>query len=66
MAASRVEIDGRDPVTVTLASHDVFTGFHVPDLPSTIVTGRSNDLLSLMESHATDATRVCRNGVDSS
>ena len=55
---SRVEVDGRDPVTMTFTGHDILTRLHVPNLPCAVIRGCGDDLLSLMESHATDASRV--------
>ena len=58
MGASRVEINSRDPVAMTLTGHDILCSVHVPDLPCAVIGGGCNDLLALMQSHATDASRV--------
>ena len=59
--ASGVEVDGRDPVAVTLTSHDVLARLHVPNLPCAVIRGCGNDLLSLMESHTTDTSCMSSN-----
>ncbi len=51
-----MEIDCRDPVTVTFTRHDVFVRLHIPDLPSAVVRGRGNDLLSLVQAHSTNSS----------
>ena len=53
-----MEVNGRDPVTMTFTSHDVFRSLHVPDFPSAVIRGSSDDLLSLVEGHTTDATSM--------
>ena len=50
-----MEVNGRDPVSVTFTSHDVLGGVHVPDLPGAVIGGCGNDLLPHVEGHATDA-----------
>ena len=46
VGACWVEVDRGNELFVTLASHDVFAGFNVPDLPSAVIRSSGNDLLS--------------------
>ena len=56
MRASRMEVNGGDPVTMTLSSHDVLLRLHIPDLPCAVIRGSSDDLLPLVERHTTDTS----------
>ena len=56
MRTRRMEINGGYPVLVTLSGHDVFMILEVPDLPSAVISGRSNDLLLGMECHTSNAS----------
>ena len=56
-----MEVDGRDPIFVTLSSHDVFAAIHVPDLPGAVVRGGRHNLLPHVEGHSADSLGV---GID--
>ena len=56
-----MEIDGRNPVPVTFASHDVFICFHIQNLPGAVVGGSCYNLIALMEGHASNASCVSLN-----
>ena len=63
VTTSRVEVDCRNPVTVTFACHYVFATFHVPDFPGAVIRCSRNDLLPLVQCHAADGTRMRRDCV---
>ena len=56
--ASGVEVDGGDPVLVTLSSHYILVVVQVPDLPGAIITGRGNDLFLRVQAHSSNGSGV--------
>ena len=48
MRACWMEVNTTDPVLMTLSSHDVLTGLHVPYLPKAVITCGSDDLFAHM------------------
>lgn len=56
-----MEVNSGNPVTMAFTSHDVLARFHVPDFPGAVIRGSRDNLLPLMECHATNAPRMGNN-----
>ena len=54
MTSYRMEVDPTKPVFMPFASHNVFLGIHVPDLPSAVIWHRSYDLFTHVQSKVGD------------
>lgn len=58
MQSLRVEVDTRDPVLVTLPTHDEFAHRHRPQLPGVVVTACGDETLLRVHSQRADRHHV--------